>query len=370
MKGRWRTDKRIRIASVSAAALMALAVPGMAGAAPSADSSASDAPVIVEYPAHRPLSTPCEVEFDKNGYAWVQEAVGNAVTRLDPKTGELKPFPLKTPAAQPGGMEFDEDGYLWFSEVVGNNVVRLDPADGSMQYYPIPVTNTQLDSLPYGIRATIDTAIKDGGVWMTMAGANAIGRFDMDTHDFTQYPLPTPAAVPLIIQDGPGDLLVFSEALGNKIGTIDVKTKEIREYAVPTPASVPQGVTTAPDGTIWWSGTGGQQLGTLDVKTGKVTEIPLLPLRKAGPLDIGLGNPLPFPGPVRVGDNGKVYFAEGNLVLGGNKIGEYDPKTKTLKEYETPTPLSAPCDLNNQVPGQIHFGEFTGNRVGRLIYAS
>ena len=36
------------------------------------------------------------------------------------------------------------------------------------------------------------------------------------------------------------------------------------------------------------------------------------------------GQPLPAPGPMRFGSNGRLYFAEGNLTLGGNRIGEYD----------------------------------------------
>lgn len=347
-----------------------LAVAVAAGAMLTTTATASAAPpTIYEYPPTVPLATPCEIEFDASGIAWVEEIAGNAITRLDPATGAMRRFPLTNPAGLPSGMEFGPDGYLWFSEVAGNAIVRLDPADGSMEEFPMPYTGTVLDDLPLGIRATIDVSgNKDRGMWFTMAGLNAIGRIDIDTKEFTSYPLPTPGAVPLIIQPGPGNTMVFSELLGNKVATIDVTTKEIREYPVPTPASLVQGVTTAADGTIWWTGTGGQQLGTVDVTTGRVTEIPIIPLRRNGPLPISLGNPLPMPGPVRIGSDGKVYFAEGNLVFGGNKIGQYDPRTRRLNEYATPTPVSAPCDLNNQNPGAIFFGEFTGNRVGRLTY--
>jgi virginiamycin B lyase len=342
-----------------------VAVGGLAVATPHATAE----PTIYEYPPTVPLATPCEIEFDATGTAWVEEIAGNAITRLDPATGAMTRFPLTNPAGIPSGMEFGPDGHLWFSEVAGNAIVRLDPADGSMESFPMPYTGTLLDNLPLGIRATIDVSgNKDRGMWFTMAGLNAIGRIDIDTKQFTSYPLPTPGAVPLIIQPGPGNTMVFSELLGNKIATIDVTTKEIREYPVHTPASLVQGVTTAADGTVWWTGTGGQQLGTLNVTTGAVREIPIIPLRTTGPLPISIGNPLPMPGPVRIGSDGTIYFAEGNLVFAGNKVGQYNPRTNTLREFPTPTPLSAPCDLNNQHPGKIYFGEFTGNRVGRLTY--
>jgi hypothetical protein len=63
---------------------------------------------------------------------------------------------------------------------------------------------------------------------------------------------------------------------------------------------------------------------------------------------------------------GAPTITEGNLALNGNKVGQYDPRTNKLREFTTPTPLSAPCDLNNQQDGAIQFAELTGNRVARL----
>ncbi|MCY1308027.1 hypothetical protein D9M70_580040 [compost metagenome] len=82
-------------------------------------------------------------------------------------------------------------------------------------------------------------------------------------------------------------------------------------------------------------------------------------------MPLSLGNPLPFPGPIREGSDGKIYFAEGGFE-GGNKIGQYDPATNKFKEFVVPTPLAGICDINNSQDGEIWFGEFTGNKIGKL----
>ncbi|KAJ0359966.1 hypothetical protein COL154_007852 [Colletotrichum chrysophilum] len=335
---------------------------------------------LEEYAAVTLLDTACETEFhpDQLDIAWVELIASNTILRVNLTSGEQTRFPLNNPVGLPSGMEFLADGNLWFSEVVGNSMVKLDPKDGSMTEYPFPWTNISvLDNLPAGIRVTIDVAGgRDRGAWFTSVGLNAIGRFDIDTHKYDLYPLPNPLSAPLIIQAGPGNTMVFSEILGNRVGTIDVNTKEIKEYEIPTPLSLVQGVATDKNGLIWWTGTGGGNFGTIDVTTGEVTEMFIADIRAAGNstvvenglISIGSSGALALPGPIRVGNDGKVYFVEGNLVFLGNRVAQYDPETQQLVEYVTPTSVSAPCDLNNQQPDAIYFAEFTGAHLGRVNY--
>lgn len=323
--------------------------------------------------------TPCETEFEpgKLDVAWIEAIASSTIIRVNLTSGEQTRFPLKNPIGLPSGMEFLPDGNLWFSEIVGNNMIKLDPKDGSMTEFPFPWTNiTVVDNLPVGIRITIDVSGNvDDGAWFTALGLNAIGRIDIYTHEFSIYPLPNLLSGPLIIQPGPGSTMVFSEILGNRVGTIDVHTKEIKEYEIPTPLSLPQGVATSPDGLIWWTGTGGGNFGTINVTSGEVTEIFIADIRAAGNSTVVGNNPslgtsgvLPFPGPIRVGNDGKIYFVMGNLVFLGNRVAQYDPNTKRLVEYLTPTSLSAPCDLNSQHPNSIFAAEFTGSHLARLDY--
>jgi virginiamycin B lyase len=345
-----------------------LAVLAVVAAAVSAVPASAATPTITEYgPLPTPAAVPCETEFDRNGILWIEEQVANKIGRLDTATGTFTEHPIPTPLGYPGGMDPNPDGGIWFTEVVGNKIGRIDITTNVITEYTIPWGNALTKNLPYGIAVSDDIATgPDGALWFTLNGINAIGRIDPVTKAMTKYPLPTPGALPLIIQPGPGNTMVFGETLGNRIGTIDVTTKAIREYPVQTPASFTQGVTTAPDGTIWFTETIGQKIGTINPVTGAVREIPIPAITGGGLLGTGL---LPLPGPIRLGSNGKVYFTEGNLALSvEGAIGEYDPAMQKFATHTTPTPLAGPCDLNAAHPGEMWFGENTANKIGKLTY--
>lgn len=372
------------LAAVATASLAsAVTASAAAGALPRGHQRRAKEAGIQEVAALPLLSGGCETEFhpDQPDVAWVELILGNAIQRVNLTSGEQKRFQLKNPVGIPSGMEFLADGNLWFSEVAGNNMVKLDPSDGSMTEYPFPWTGlTLIDNLPVGIRVTIDVGgNRDRGAWFTAIGLNAIGRLDLDTYEYSLFELPRILSAPLIIRPGPGTTMTFSELLGNRIGTIDVHTKEIKEYEIPTPLSLPQGVAVDPnndDGIIWWTGTGSGNFGTIDTKTGVVTEISIAQLRLTGKSTI-VGGPslgssalVPLPGPIRVGTDGKIYFVMGSVVtvVPGNRIGQYDPKTGLLVEYETPTSLFGPCDINNQHPGTMYFSGYLGDAIGKLDY--
>jgi virginiamycin B lyase len=344
--------------------------------------TASDV-TIQEYKGPLLLSGVCEVEFDHTGILWIEQFIQSKIGRLDPATGAYSEILLE-PAAIPGGMETGPDGGIWFPELLGNQVVRLEPSDGSLQFYPLPWANAL--SIPvgqqginYGASLSNDmTKGADGAMWFTLGGLNAIGRMDIQTKQMTKYTLPTLGALYQagaalnIIKQGPGNLVVFIEPLANKIGAIDVFTKEIKEYSIPTPNSLPSGVNRGPDGAIWFTEGLAQKIGRINPVTGEIKEYNLLSLGGVigDVLGGGIGTPLPIPGPITSGSDGNLYFAQNpGATQGGNKIGRFNPRTLQYNDFPTPTPVSSPCDLNNQRAGEIWFGELTASQVGRLIFS-
>jgi len=356
--------RRPAIASLCATAfavgLAAIATPTLAQLLP------LPSPQVTEYPLPNLAAGPCEIEFDRNGFLWIEEVTGNAIGRFDPRNGSFVTFPLAQPLAVPGGMEIGPDGALWFVQIAANVVTRLDPSDGSMQSFPIPTGQLVGGSINAGTALASDiTTGKDGAMWFTMSGTSAVGRIDIVTKQIEIIPLPTPFAttvvVTQIIQPGPGNTLVISLAAVNKIATIDVFSRQIREYTMPTPASLPQGVTTDRHGDIWFTQTGAQKFGRLNVSTGAITEYNILALRGLS-LDVSL----PFPGPIRQGSDGKIYIAEGGF-QGGNKIAQFDPVTHAFKEFVVPTLAAGMCDINSTRNGEIWFGELRGNKIGKVL---
>lgn len=333
-------------------------------------------PQITEYgPVPTLAAGVCETDLighGSNKHLWIEEYRAGSIGRMDLRTQEIVEFPTPTAGSVPGGMEVGPDGFLWFPEVTANNIVRLDPRDGSMTEYPIPWTMAPvLGRYGYGLVDDL-TVGADGAMWFALNGLNALGRIDVETKEMTKYDIPSPPgrvdALFRIVKPGPGNTIVFDQTAANKIGTIDVFTKQFKEYPIPTPAALPQGVVTGPDGAIWFTESAGQNVGRIDPATGVVQEFSIIALRKTGPLTLGLGNPLPNPGPIVTGADGNLYFTEnpGGHPDGGNIIARLNPRTMELKEFRTPSPFSSTCDLNSQDPHAIWFGMPAANKVGRL----
>ncbi len=323
--------------------------------------SAASGP-ITEYRLPAGSSLPCEVEIAPDGQAWVQEVASGRLDRIDLATGRAEVYTLPV-AATTAGIDIGPDGNLWLPELVGSQIVRVNTTTGAMTYYPMPWGTIPAAHVPVGVDVSDDLEFgTDGAAWFTINGLNAIGRMDIKTGVMTKYQLPTPAAGPLIIKQGPPGYMAFVESVANKIGTINMATGAIREYRIPTPASVPLGITTAADGTIWFAEAVGQKIAKLNAATASITEYSLPALSS-----LSLGNPLPFPGPLKFGTDGNLYIAEGGFFL-GDRIGRFDPRTLTLKQYTTPSAVSGPCDLNNEIPGEILAPEFDADKLAVLRY--
>jgi virginiamycin B lyase len=150
--------------------------------------------------------------------------------------------------------------------------------------------------------------------------------------------------------------VIFDESTTNKIGQFNLLTHQFTEYTVPTPLSVPWGVTLGPDGAIWFTEYTGNKIGRIDPVTGRITEYPIATLAYLEP----------NPGSIIPAADGGLWVAEGTTSL-GHRIGRFDSVTKTYTAIATPTPLSEPCDLKASSDGHtLWFGEYNGNKVGAI----
>jgi virginiamycin B lyase len=345
------------------------------GTASSAAGAGGAGPIHEFKPFPIPASFSCEVTVDNQGNLWSDQFTGNAMAEVNPATGAIHEVPLPNPGGAPGGENLGPDGNIWFVEVGGNALGKLNPRTRTIKTIPFPWANVEVGGLPKtgnpainnGLGVPFDDSFgTDGGLWFTMIGLNAIGRYDLQTHKFQKFQIPTPVSGPIAMERGPGDTIAFTEGTANKIGLINVHTHKITEYPIPTPNALPGGLTTGPNGKyVYFGETLGQKIGRLDPETGKIKEYDLLKLRVRNgrlPASVGLGNPLPSPGQLRFGSDGKLYIMEGTFDL-GNQVGQLNVNTGEYHELSTPTPFSSPCDLNNEIPGKIIFGEFTGNRI-------
>jgi virginiamycin B lyase len=292
------------------------------------------------------------------GNIWTAQVNGNKMAKINPETLEITEVPLPNKSAAPGAMERGPDGNIWFAQVHGNAIGRLDPATLEITTFELPwaalfeVGPEGRGSHTFGTAIPFDMTFgHDGNLWFIMTGVNAVGCLSLTDFTFRKWDLKAPHAGLFCTQRGPGDTIAFSTWNSNEIGLIDVFTEETTMYTVPTPNALVGGLTRSPDGKyLWFSEGGGQKLGRLDPATGEIEEYELN------------GGPDLDPGTMRFGSDGMLYFVTG-MYRNGDKVGRFDTVTKTDSYLTTPTPNSAPCDLNAEMPGRIVFGEFTGNRL-------
>jgi len=334
-----------------------------------------------------PISGVCETHFDSTGRLWVEQYLSSQLARFDVATNTFTEYPTPMPLSVPGGMVFGPDGGLWMPEVTGNALLRVDPSDGAMREYPLPWAKafhaTALNlPLHLGLSLANDITVgRDGALWLTLGGLNAIGRFDLTTHEFTRYPVPGEILGQVqslfgIIKPGPGNTVVMDLPQENSIVTLDVDTHRYTRYTMPTPLSFPVGVWTAHDGSIWVTESLGMKIARVDPVTGAIEEFPLLGLGglltsvEGDLLHGSLGNPLPLPGPITQGSDGNMYFALSFPAAAslGNQIGMINLATRQATAWWTPSSVSYPCDVQGEQRGSIWFGELTANKVGQLRF--
>ncbi|SDC26150.1 Vgb family protein [Actinokineospora iranica] len=342
---------------------------------------------ITEYgpvPSAIPIGGVCEVEFDHRGALWVEQYLSSQVARFDPATGRFDNFTTPMPLSVPGGMDLDRDGNLWLPQVTGNSLLRVDTRDGGMTELPLPWANAFTATplgipLHTGLGLANDLALgPDGALWFTLGGLDSIGRYDPVTGAWSKHRVPGEilgqvGALFGIIKPGPGRTVVFDLPQMNKVATLDVDTHRFTQYTMPTPASFPVGVRTARDGSIWVAEALGMKIARIE-PGGRITEYPLLGVGGLlssvldGLLVGGIGNPLPMPGPIAEAGDGKIYFAVSFPALFGlgNQIARFDPVTREVRMWSTPSSASYPCDINVHQPDAVWFGLLTSNRIGKL----
>ncbi len=243
---------------------------------------------------------------DKDGMMWIPYyGRGNAVVKLDPKTGEQTSYPLGF--ARKAGIHSAvpaRDGSVWFTEAALGKIGKLDPETKQ-------ITEYQNTPLPNGTRTGSHTIRVDdrGLVWVS--GGPAISMFDPKTETFrhfdlagtygnvvgkdgaqwftsfrpdgpigrikdgvlTKYYPPTKGKPQRLLED-PDGIIWFTERQGNKIGRLDPKTEQFKEFPLPGPEASPYAIGRDAKGMIWYSSHEQDTLGRLDPNTGEVIEYP------------------------------------------------------------------------------------------------
>ncbi len=284
------------------------------------------------------------------------------------------PGPNRFPwTAQP-----DRDGRFWTPEYGrANKISRLDAATGEFTEFPAPHLGT----------AMIHSAVPapDGSVWLTEAGSKKLGHWEPSTGVITEYQDTWGKHTVKIHPDGrvfsSGGLSVFDpktkefthiaevpSAYGldldsaknvwftenirdGKIGKVDAATLKVTKYAPPT-NDRPRRITIDRNDMVWFGEFESGKIGRFDPKSGTFREFPL-------------PNPKTLPYALKVAPDGAIWYSSEYRDL----IGRLDPETGKVVEYPLPYTDNGLRDFFLDKEGRMWFGTPPNNKIGYFYIA-
>jgi virginiamycin B lyase len=220
----------------------------------------------------------------------------------------------------------------------GNEVVRLNPNTGELTRFPLPFEKTA------GIHSAIPSP--DGTVWFTEAAQSKIGQLNPITKEITEYPnlLPNgqPAGAHTIRVDENAQVWVSG---GVTISRFDPKTKQFTHYG----QAGTYGNVVGKNGEQWFT-------------VFREGDSPIVRVRKNGEVSKFFPPTKGKPQRLEVDSDGIVWFSERR----GGRIGRFDPKTETFREFELPGPEPSPYAIGIDRNHMIWYASHEQDTLGRL----
>ncbi len=130
------------------------------------------------------LPVPYGIDFAPNGDVWFSQLNAHRIGRIDPDTLEVTM--IDTPFTAPRRMRFDSQGNLWIPGFSSNLLARFNPQTGEFKEYPLPIEPLGSET-PYALNVDRSTDT----VWICGTNSDTLISFDTASEKFTVYPLPT-----------------------------------------------------------------------------------------------------------------------------------------------------------------------------------
>jgi len=304
--------------------------------------------VYVEYEMPGPSRMPFSAAPDKNGDLWIPDfGIANKITRLDPKTGEMKDFPVPdTGTAAIHSAVPAADGSVWLAEQGSNKLGRWDPKTEKVTEYQDAYLPGKEGTEDGGSKHTVRLD-RTGKVW---SSGGFLSRFDPETGKFKTF-YDDDGYVYDVKPDKTGDVW-FTNPFTNKIGKVDGKTMKVTKWPMPTKASHPRRMEIGPDGMIYVGEYGGDNIAQFNPKTQTFKEFPL---------------PGPDPSPYAMGFDaaGYLWYDSHNM----DEIGRLDIHTGQVTEYPFPHDELAMREFFCDAQGHMWYGTAPNNKVGYFYLA-
>jgi streptogramin lyase len=201
-----------------------------------------------------------------NGSIW--ETAGNQVRMLNTSTKEFKFFdtPSYLATKEPTGaygITVGGDGSVWWAEDTADRMVRVDPVTGKVEEFKIP-----FDGVAYPRRMSHDAR---GDIWVGLWNAGLLMKLDYETKQMSFFapPTETPGTYSVSV-DRKNNLIWVSEQQADKIARFNPETGEWVEFPLPDSESDPRRIEVDQNNPnrVWWSGNLSARMGFVEVLSG------------------------------------------------------------------------------------------------------
>ena len=239
--------------------------------------------IYTTYDLPRPDASPHDEVFDAQGNVWYSDFNSQFMGKLDPKTGKVVEYAIpqsRFGQIAQGGLQIDidQEGRIYYGNMSQLQIVRMDPKTGKMETFKLPLPDSQLGD---GHLTMIDPAFQqvDGKIWVNVAfatgEAGGTWHIDLSTNTWTKvtYPAGSPAAEAYdVVADSKNN--VYGMHMSNdKLWMTDGKTLKTVWYDFPPPKAPAAGVdTSTPRTACGAAGFNGNDIVMFDPKTKQITD--------------------------------------------------------------------------------------------------
>ncbi len=313
--------------------------------------------VAVEFEIPTPNTMPHEITVDSDSYGWITQRRGGKLGRLDPVAltyTEVSPPPAPSKNVQLNAIWAGTNNKLWFMDVGPNR--RWLAYDTKSKEFSTYNMTTKLKSGGAGGNTMRDHP--NGTVWFNAIGNNTVIRLDLDSGEFTGFPVPSGvkagrSASPYgMAIAGDGGIWVALNRM-DKVARVDPDTGEMQEFDIPVEGAVPRKGGPDADGNVWFGLHGAGKVLKIDIHNNNKMTVYSPPTENSGTYAVSVDL-----------KHNLIWVAQQH----SDMIARFDPKTETWTEF----PLAnaeedhrrIEVDLNN--PNRIWWSGNTSNRMGYI----
>jgi streptogramin lyase/mono/diheme cytochrome c family protein len=229
---------------------------------------------VVQFDIPNEGSEPHDVAVDPWGIGWANQRIGGKLSRFDPVTYEYSEIgpPLYTrERARPGNLQITRDGMMWLPDPFEVRWLSYDIANEKWTDYPFPV-----DQIRGNVQGNSMALHPDGTIWES--GPGAARRLNPMTGEWSSWDTPSwtrtgfdPGGYGNTI-DGNGRFWLALEN-ANAMARFDGETGEVVEFPIPVAESFPRRMDHDAEGNVWVGLWSAGKFAKVDQNTGAMTLI-------------------------------------------------------------------------------------------------